>query len=94
MVSNTGLKICVEKPSATQLQSLGVKSWPIWEKEISTFPWHYDETETCYLLQGKVRVKTGSETVEFGTGDLVTFPVGLSCTWEITEPVRKHYKFG
>ncbi|MFP3875020.1 MAG: cupin domain-containing protein, partial [Thiohalophilus sp.] len=26
-------------------------------------------------------------------GDLVTFPAGMSCTWEIREPVKKHYDF-
>jgi hypothetical protein len=93
-METTSLRIHIEKPSPPRLHSLGVKSWPIWEKKASTFPWHYDETETCYLLEGKVRVKTDVETVEFGAGDLVIFPVGLSCTWEITEPVRKHYKFG
>jgi len=76
------------------LQKLGVKSWPIWEKEPSTFPWHYDDTETCYLLTGKVNVKTDEEEVEFGAGDLVTFPEGLSCEWAISEHVKKHYKFG
>ncbi len=34
------------------------------------------------------------EPVRFGEGDLVTFPAGLSCTWEIHSPVRKHYTFG
>ena len=28
-----------------------------------------------------------------GKGDLVTFPAGMSCTWEIRRPVRKHYRF-
>jgi len=83
MTTTSDLRIRVENPSAQKLDSLGVKSWPIWEKEASTFPWHYDETETCYLLAGKVRAKTHVETVEFGAGDLVTFPTGLSCTWEI-----------
>jgi hypothetical protein len=27
-------------------------------------------------------------------GDLVVFPAGLRCTWEIRSPVRKHYEFG
>jgi uncharacterized cupin superfamily protein len=29
-----------------------------------------------------------------GEGDLVIFPAGLSCTWEIREDVEKHYDFG
>jgi hypothetical protein len=94
MTPASTLHIRIEKPTPTKLDSLGVTSWPIWEKEVSTFPWHYDEPETCYVLEGKVRVRTDVETVEFGTGDLVIFPAGLTCTWEILKPVRKHYRFG
>ena len=39
--------IHVEEPTEEKLLMLNVKSWPIWEKEISEFPWEYDETETC-----------------------------------------------
>ena len=47
------------------------------EKEVSEFPWHYDEMETCYLLEGDVTVTPdGGQPVRFGKGDLVTFPVG------------------
>jgi hypothetical protein len=28
-----------------------------------------------------------------GKGDFVTFPKGLSCIWDIKEPVKKHYNF-
>jgi uncharacterized cupin superfamily protein len=36
----------------------------------------------------------GGEPVRFGTGDLVVFDAGLSCTWNVHAPVRKHYRFG
>jgi hypothetical protein len=88
------LDVEVRKPSADELARLGVSSWPIWEKEVSTFPWSYDEREVCYFLEGRVRVTTPAGAFEFGKGDLVTFRAGLSCTWEITEAVRKHYRFG
>lgn len=82
------------QPSPTRLQELGVATWPIWSKEISTFPWTYTENETCYFLAGKVLVHDShGESVEVGAGDLVTFPAGLSCTWQVIEPVRKHYHF-
>jgi len=82
-------------PSDATLKQLDVSSWPIWEKEASTFPWQYDDSETCYLLEGEVVVTPeGGEPVQFGQGDLVTFPAGLSCTWEIRKDVRKHYRFG
>ena len=82
-------------PDPAQLQSLGVASWLIWGCEISTFPWSYDEQETCLLLEGYVSVTPdGGKPVRFGAGDLVVFDTGLSCTWEVHAPVRKHYRFG
>ena len=91
------MKITIKKPTEEDLKADDIRSWPIWEKEISTFDWHYDDKETCYILEGKVRVEpaTGQgKPVEFGPGDKVTFPEGMDCTWKISEPVRKHYKFG
>jgi hypothetical protein len=44
MTPATELRIRIKKATPEQLQSLGLKSWPIWEKEVSTFPYHYDET--------------------------------------------------
>ena len=82
-------------PSAKLLADQSVKGWPIWEKEVSEFPWNYDEPETCYFLEGDVIVTPeGGEPVRVGKGDLVTFPQGMSCTWKVLQPVRKHYKFG
>ena len=88
------MKIEIRKPKMEDIEKEGIMSWPVWEKEVSRFDWHYDETEECYLLQGKVVVETeDGEKVEFGKGDFVTFPKGLSCVWEIKEPVKKHYNF-
>ena len=87
-------KIEIEKISEQKLKEMDIFSWPIWEKEVSRFDWHYDETEMCYLLKGKVTVETkDGEKVSFGAGDFVTFPQGLDCVWDITEPVKKHYSF-
>ena len=88
-------KIHVEKPDSGKLDEMGVNSWPIWEKEVSRFDWFYDTKETCYILEGDVTVEPeGGEPVSFGAGDLVVFPEGLKCIWDIKSPVRKHYKFG
>ncbi len=82
-------------PSAETLQHLGVFQWSIWTKEVSEFSWTYDESETCYFLEGDVVVTPASgEPVQVGKGDLVTFPAGLSCTWNVLSPVKKHYRFG
>jgi len=81
-------------PDQSTLVERKVFSWPIWEKEVSIFPWTYDTEETCYLLTGKVTVTTeDGNLVHFGKGDLVTFPRGMSCTWDIQEDVKKHYQF-
>ena len=85
----------VHNPSADQLRQLGVADWPIWSCGVSTFPWTYDEQETCLLLEGDVTVTPdGGEPVRFGAGDLVTFAAGLSCSWDVHAAVRKHYRFG
>jgi len=89
------MKIDVKQPSADELEGQGVFDWPIWEKEVSNFDWHYDTDETCYLLEGEVAVTTpDGQTTRFGAGDLVHFPTGLSCTWDITVPVKKHFQMG
>ncbi len=90
------MQIKVERqPSQERLQELGVSSWSIWTKEVSKFPWSYDEQETCYFLEGDVSVTPeGGQPVEMGKGDLVTFPSGMSCIWEIRSDVKKHYYFG
>jgi uncharacterized cupin superfamily protein len=66
-----------------------------WGCEQSKFPWTYSAKETCYLLQGKVKVYPEGEEgfVEIAAGDLVVFPKGMSCTWDVAEAVDKHYKF-
>jgi len=88
-------EISVVKATAEVLDEMGVFHWPIWEKEVSNFPWIYDASETCYLLEGRVTVTpAGGDEVTFGKGDLVTFPAGIACFWEIHEDVRKHYTFG
>ena len=82
-------------PSPMKLDVIGVYDWPIWNKEPSTFPWIYDQKETCYLLEGEAVVTPdGGAPVTIVEGDLVMFPAGMSCTWEIRRPVSKHYRFG
>ena len=82
-------------PSEERLEELGIFDWPIWTKEPSKFPWTYETSETSYLLAGEVVVTSeGGDPVEFGKGDLVTFPEGMNCTWDVRKAVRKHYRMG
>ncbi|WP_199249861.1 cupin domain-containing protein [[Phormidium] sp. ETS-05] len=89
------MEIKIERqPTPETLQQLGVSGWPIWTKEVSEFPWTYDDAETCYFIEGDVIVTPDRGTpVTMGKGDLVTFPAGMSCTWNIRRAVKKHYTF-
>jgi len=87
------MDISIEQLSEAQIEAMAIRSWPVWEKEVSTFDWHYDMTEQCLLLEGQVTVKIDTGTISFGKGDFVTFSQGLSCEWDIVKSVRKHYNF-
>ena len=80
-------------PDPSRLESLGVSKWPTWTKEVSVFPWVFPEQEIAYILEGEcVITPEGGQPVTFGKGDLVTFPAGLKASWEVKQPLHKHYK--
>jgi len=89
-------KIIVEhNPDPARLSQLGVSNWSTWSKEVSVFPWTYSDQEIAYILEGEIIVTPkGGEPVSFGKGDLVTFPAGMACTWDVRKALRKHYRFG
>jgi uncharacterized cupin superfamily protein len=87
--------IIVEKnPDPARLENLGVKKWATWQKEVSVFPWTFPEQEIAYILEGEcvITPDDGSAAVTFGKGDLVTFPAGMRCRWEVKQPLHKHYQ--
>ena len=90
----------IEKPSSAELKKLkipksprSVGPWSVWQCEPSTFDWLYPDTEIAFIYKGKVKIKTSKEDVEIGPGDLVTFPKGLTCRWEVVEEICKVYRF-
>ena len=90
------MSILVNSPcSEIIVKELGIKNWPIWSCEVSSFDWTYDDKETCLLLEGEVTVTPEEgQPVKFGAGDLVIFPAGMNCRWDVHQAVRKHYRFG
>ncbi|KAJ6403663.1 hypothetical protein OIU79_016827 [Salix purpurea] len=89
-------RIIIESnPSESRLSELNFKCWPKWGCSPGRYQLKFDAEETCYLVKGKVKVypKGSPEFVEFGAGDLVTIPRGLSCTWDVSVAVDKYYKF-
>jgi uncharacterized cupin superfamily protein len=88
-------KITVERNiSLAKLDAMGVDAWPVWTKEVSKFDWKYEQTEVCYILEGEAIVTPeDGEPMTINEGDFVTFTAGLSCVWEVTVPIKKHYTF-
>lgn len=88
-------QMSVKKITQDEMKVLGIVLWATWSKEPSTFPWSYSEKETAYIIEGDVTVTADDgESITFGAGDLVTFNAGLSCSWHVKSPLKKHYKFG
>ena len=91
--------IKVEKMSKEEAdKKFGVSSWPTWGCGVSKFDWDYSGTETAYILEGEATVTpTGEwadvEEAEIEAGDLVTFPDGMTCVWDVRKPINKHYNF-
>ncbi len=94
MNQTTSEQITVEKnPKQANLDALGVSKWPTWQKEVSVFPWTFPEQEIAYILEGEcVITPTSGTAVSFGKGDLVTFPAGMTASWEVKKPLHKHYQ--
>ena len=85
------MDIIVRKPTDREISVM--KSKPVWTCEASVFDWHYEQEETCLVIEGNVTVSYGSKSVSFAAGDLVVFPKGLSCVWNVEKPVKKYYMF-
>lgn len=86
--------ITVTQPSEADLQALGTKHWPTWEKEVSTFPWAFVTTENALILEGECEItpEDGGTSTKFKAGDLVVFPNGYKGTWEVKKPLKKRFK--
>jgi uncharacterized cupin superfamily protein len=82
----------VWQPTKEEIEK--TNQWGTWTKEESEFDWSYDETETCYILEGEASVMDNAgHSVRFKAGDMVEFKKGLTCTWKINKAIRKRYNF-
>mmetsp|Transcript_3222 Transcript_3222/g.6875 ORF Transcript_3222/g.6875 Transcript_3222/m.6875 type:complete len:109 (-) Transcript_3222:145-471(-) len=79
-------------------EQYGISDWDTWGCEASNFKWEYSGTEQAYVLRGSVLVTPTGEwasckPTEVNAGDFVVFPDGMTCTWDVTEAIEKHYNF-
>ena len=79
-------------------KQFGVSSWPTWGCGVSKFDWEYSGTETAYILVGEVTVTpTGDwadvDEAKIEAGDLVTFPNGMTCIWDVKKTHQQALQF-
>ncbi len=89
-------KIEIEsRPDAARLARLRVNAWPEWASDSKVMPWKYYEDETSYIVEGRAIVTPeGGDPIEINKGNLVTFPSGMTCVWDVIEPLHKRYRIG
>ncbi len=85
--------IQVTRPTRNELKSLDTAQWTPWSCDPSEFDWEYTETETAYVHEGHVTVRHAGGETEIEAGDLVVFPKGMKCTWDVHKTIRKIYTF-
>eukprot|EP00177_Eucheuma_denticulatum_P002063 GFKZ01003690.1.p1 GENE.GFKZ01003690.1~~GFKZ01003690.1.p1 ORF type:complete len:145 (+),score=24.48 GFKZ01003690.1:140-574(+) len=90
-----GMRI-IQRADEETIARLGCRSWSKWGCIPSTFPWAYDADEVALILEGEFSVipDDGSEKMDVVAGDVVYFPSGMSCTWEVRKAVEKYFAFG
>ena len=86
------MQIIISSPSKEEINRLS--KCPVWGCGVSKFDWHYDSRETALILEGEVTVEYNGISAKIAAGDLAVFPKGLSCMWNVTKPIKKHYEFG
>ena len=84
------MKVLISFPfSARVIIQYGIKSWPIWECELGKFRWNYDDMEICLIIKGQAKISTQNGDIYLiKAGDLVEFPAGLNCEWEVTKSIK------
>jgi uncharacterized protein len=65
--------VVISQPDDDFLKRRGVFDWGTWGCGVSTFPWTYESSESCYLLAGTVTVTPadGRQPVTFGKARFV-----------------------
>jgi len=84
------VKVLISSPcSASVIIQYGIKSWPIWECEPSKFQWNYEDKEICLIIEGQAKISTQNGAIYvIKAGDLVEFPAGFNCEWEVTKSIK------
>ncbi len=66
----------------------------VWSCEVGAWRIAFDERSDEYfsVLEGRIRISDAENNVnEFGLGEACVIPAGFTGTFEVLEPVKKHY---
>ncbi len=72
----------------------GEVSCGVWSCEVGAWRIVFDERsdEYFHVLSGRIRISdSAGNATEFGPGDACVIPAGFTGTFEVLEPVTKHY---
>ncbi len=62
----------------------------VWDCTAGRFNWHFSQDEAIIVVSGEaVMINEKGEERRFSAGDLGFFPAGTSCTWLVTDHIRK-----
>jgi uncharacterized cupin superfamily protein len=75
--------------------------WHIWDSAVAKYPkkfqLEYPEEERILMISGSGKLTpTGGgnrKSITIGAGDAVTFHRGLSCKWQVLEPIQKFFSY-
>jgi len=81
-------------PQATAKKVAASHDWTthlmVWDCTEGRFNWHYNRDEALVVLSGEVFITNErGEERRMGPGDWGFFPAGSSCTWRVTDRIRK-----
>ena len=62
----------------------------VWDCTPGSFKWNYSMDETIVIISGEAfMINDRGEERRFGPGDLAFFQAGSSCSWRVTQTLRK-----
>jgi uncharacterized cupin superfamily protein len=65
-----------------------------WRCSVGSFRVSSEKWEFCHIISGRCIVtRDGGEPMKFAAGDALVLEVGFKGTWEVIEPMEKHFVF-
>eukprot|EP00930_Biecheleria_cincta_P096437 TRINITY_DN88290_c0_g1_i1.p1 TRINITY_DN88290_c0_g1~~TRINITY_DN88290_c0_g1_i1.p1 ORF type:complete len:194 (+),score=19.60 TRINITY_DN88290_c0_g1_i1:79-660(+) len=90
--------IQVTAMTESEANAKGVENWPTWGSGVTKFDWQWSGTEEAYIIEGEATITPTGEwkeckEVTIKAGDFCVFPGGMTCIWDVTKKLNKHYNY-